>query len=114
MLADTRRFSSECHYCARERTQLRNYAAPMKLFAASYPLEYVAIDILGPLTESVNAPKYILVMTDRFSKIVRAVPVRSISALTVAKVFVRYWVFVLGLPARLLSDSRKQFTVKLF
>eukprot|EP00171_Calliarthron_tuberculosum_P021926 IDg21926t1 len=114
MLADIRRGSNDCHQCARERTKLRNHAAPMQLFPASSPLEFVAIDILGPLTESTKGHKFILVMTDRFSKMVRAVPLRSISALTVAKVFVRDWVFVYGPPAKLLSDNGKQFTAKLF
>lgn len=86
----------------------------MRLFPASSPLEYVAIDILGPLTQSTQGHKFILVMTDRFSKLVRAVPMRSISALSVAKVFVRDWAFVYGPPAQLLSDNGRQFTAKLF
>eukprot|EP00171_Calliarthron_tuberculosum_P008354 IDg8354t1 len=106
MLADIRRCANECHQCARERTKLRNHAAPMQLFPASSPLEFVAIDILGPLTVSTKGHKFILVMTDRFSKMVRAVPLRSISALTVAKVFVRDWVFVYGPPAKLLPTAK--------
>eukprot|EP00171_Calliarthron_tuberculosum_P005891 IDg5891t1 len=69
MLADIRRCSNECHQCTRERTQLRNKAAPMKLFPASTPLEYIAIDILGPLTESTQGHKHIFVITDCFSKL---------------------------------------------
>lgn len=52
MLADIRRCSNDCHQCERERTQLRKHAAPLKLLPAHAPLEQVAIDILGPLTES--------------------------------------------------------------
>lgn len=51
MLADIRRCTNECNQCARERTTLRKHAAPMRLFPASSPLEYVAIDILGPFTD---------------------------------------------------------------
>eukprot|EP00171_Calliarthron_tuberculosum_P005606 IDg5606t1 len=86
----------------------------MKLFPASSPLEFVAIDIFGPLTESTQEPKFILVITDCFSNIVRAVSLCSITALTDSEVFVRDWVFIYGPPARLLSDSGKQFTAKLF
>lgn len=45
---------------------------------------------------------------------VRAVPLRSISALTVAKVFMRDCIFAYRPPERLLSDNGKQFTAKLF
>lgn len=113
MLADIRQTSNECHQCARERMQLRRNAEPMKLFPARNPLEYVEIDIRGPLTESTQGHKYILVMTDRFPKMVRAVPLRSMSVLTIAKVFIRDWVFVYGPSARLLPDKGKQFTAKL-
>lgn len=50
----------------------------------------------------------------RFQKMVRAIPLRSVSALTVAKVFIRDWIFVYGPPARLLSDKSKYITAKLF
>lgn len=105
---------NECHQCAKEGIALRKHSAPMRLFPGSSPLEYVAIDILGPLTESTQGHRFILGMTDRFSKLVRAVPMRSISTLSVAKVFVRDWAFVYGPPAQLLSDNGKQFTAKFF
>lgn len=51
---------------------------------------------LGPLTESTQGHKYILVITDRFSKMVQEVPLRSITALTISKVVLRDWVFIYG------------------
>ena len=53
-------------------------------------------------------------MTDRFSKLTRAVPVRSITARTVSKAFVQYWILAYGAPALLLSDNGPQLTSKLF
>lgn len=53
-------------------------------------------------------------MTDRFSKIVRVVELRSISSLTEAKVFLHAWVFFYGPPSLLILDNDKQFTDKLF
>lgn len=57
-------------------------------------VKYLSIDILVHLTESTKVYKFILVMTDRFSKMVRAVPIQSISASSVSKVLVQDWVFV--------------------
>ena len=114
MAADIRNVSRNCHACAKERVKLRSHQAPMKLFPATEPLEFVAIDILGPLPKAKDGSRYLLVMTDRFSKLTRAVPLKSISALKVAQAFVRHWVLAYGAPARLLSDNGSQFTSKLF
>jgi hypothetical protein len=44
-------------------------------------------------------------MCDRFSKLVRTVPLRSITSLAVAQEFCSYWGFVYGMPQNLLSDN---------
>lgn len=53
-------------------------------------------------------------MTDWFSKMVCAILLGSISALTIAKFFVCDLLFVYELPDRLISDKYKQFIAKLF
>jgi transposase InsO family protein len=53
-------------------------------------------------------------MTDRFSKLTRTVPLRSISAFTVARAFCEQWVFVYGAPRYVLTDNGTQFTAKFF
>ena len=115
MAADIAKVSKECHACANERVKLRQHASPMKLFPASAPLEFVAIDILGPLNPaSQDGNKFVLVITDRFSKLTRAIPMRTITALNVAKEFVQHWICAYGPPKYLLSDNGSQFTSKLF
>jgi hypothetical protein len=64
----------------------------------SEPLEYVAVDILGPLPKTGHGNRFLLVMTDRFSKLTRTVPLRIITAFTVGKAFCDQWVFVYGAP----------------
>jgi transposase InsO family protein len=54
------------------------------------------------------------VITDRFSKLTRMVPLRSISAFTVARAFCEQWVFVYGAPRYVLTDKGTQFTAKFF
>ena len=86
----------------------------MKLFPATKPLEFVAIDILGPLVRSRNGFRYLLVITDRFTKLTRTVPIRNMTALTIAKAFVENWVYPYGPPAYLLSDNGGQFASRYF
>ena len=114
MIADVRSCASRCDACARERVKLRTHQAPLKLFPANAPLEYVAVDILGPLPRASSGHRFILVMTDRFSKLTRAVAMRTCTALAVSKAFLEYWVFAYGAPTQLLTDNGSQFASGLF
>ena len=82
-----------CVHCAKQRVTLRKHANFLKLFPANHPNEYVAIDILGPLPRTRAGYQYILVITDRFSKLTQTCPLRVISAYQVAKAFCATWVF---------------------
>ena len=106
--------SRNCVQCARNRVRLRRGSKEMQLFPAQRPLECVAIDILGPLIKSERGYRFVLVITDRFSKLVRTVPMKKVSAFAVAQAFVREWVFTYGPPAFVLSDNGSQFKAKFF
>jgi hypothetical protein len=69
------------------------------MFQADGPLEFVAMDILGPLPKMEHGNCFLLVISDRFSKLTRTVPIRTITALVVAKAFCDAWVFLTDLCA---------------
>jgi len=56
----------------------------------------------------------VIVITDRYSKLTRAIPVASITAPHVASIFVDHWVIPYGIPEQILSDNGKQFVSKFF
>jgi len=103
-----------CVSCARNRVKLRRHAKKLQLFPANGPLEYVSIDILGPLLRTRRGNRFLLVISDRYSKLTRAIPLSRITAQSVARAFAEQWAFVYGPPAILLSDNGKQFASKLF
>ena len=86
----------------------------MKLFPANAPLESVCLDILGELSKNLRRYRYLLVITDRLTKLVRTVPLKGISASAMARAFVNHWVFTYGPPLDLISDNGRQFTSKFF
>lgn len=45
------------------------------------------MDILGPLLKMKKGNQYIIVVTDRFSKLTRAVPLKKTTALHMATIF---------------------------
>ena len=110
-VADTIR---QCDVCSRNRIKERTRTSYLKLFPASSPLTYVSIDILGPLPKTNHGNRFLLVMTDRFSKLTRTVPLRSTSAYAVAKAFCDHWVFTYGPPCHVLTDNGPQFASKFF
>ena len=104
----------QCSACAKERLSLRKHSKFLKLFPAQRPLEFVAIDILGPLPRTKNGYKYLAVITDRYSKFTQTVPLRNVTAWTLAKAFCDHWAFIFGPPKYLLSDNGGQFISKFF
>jgi transposase InsO family protein len=110
-IADTVR---TCTTCAKNRIKERTHTSFLKLFPASAPLEYVAIDILGPLPKTGHGNRFLLVMTDRFSKLTRTVPLRTTTALVCARAFCDHWVYSYGAPRHVLTGNGPQFTAKFF
>lgn len=104
---------TSCSVCAQSRLALSRRTTPLKLFPAKEPLTEVAIDILGPLVRTTQGNRFTLVMTDRFSKLVRCIPLHRITVLSVASGFIGTWVTAYGPPDSLLSDQVTQFMSKL-
>jgi transposase InsO family protein len=114
MYKDVEETFRHCTVGAKNRVTERNRTSLLKLFPANGPLEFVAMDILGPLPKTENGNRFLLVISDRLSKLTRTVPLRSITALAVAKAFCDAWVFSYGPPRYQLTDNGTQFNEKCF
>ena len=114
LAADCYALVRNCPECPRNRIKLRKNFGVLTLFPANAPLESVCIDILGELARTPRGYRYILVITDRFTKLVRTVPLKGVSAAEVARQFVTHWVFAYGPPTDLIDDDGRQFTSRFF
>ncbi|KRX53322.1 Gypsy retrotransposon integrase-like protein 1 [Trichinella sp. T9] len=65
---------------------------------AGYPLHRVSVDILGPLERTLSGNRYVLVLTDYFTKWTAAFPLTNMEAGTVAKVLVEKYIAYFGAP----------------
>lgn len=81
----------------------------LKLFPPAAPLKDVAMDLLGELLMTPRGNRYIIVITYRFSKLVRVIALANCRAIDVAKAFTRDWVFLYGPPVTVLTDNGPQF-----
>ena len=103
-----------CGDCAKARGAAQQTRRPLRLFPPSGPFEFIGMDILGPLTRSADDSRFVLVMTDRFTKLARAIPLKSATAKVVAETFLESWIFPYGIPDIVLTDNGPNFVSKFF
>ena len=107
-------FLAACVTCARRKTPLQKTRSPLQQYVVGEPLERVALDIIGPLTETTAGNRYILVITDYFTKFTEAIPLPNQEALTVTNALVKEFVCRYGIPSELHSDQGRQFESEVF
>lgn len=83
--------------CAKTRGALTKSQNHLRLFPANCPFQLVAMDILGPLPKIKSGKRIIVVITDRYSNLTRAIPMNDTTAPLVA-CFLNNWVFPYGIP----------------
>ena len=110
------RIESYCNQCdvCQSRKSSRLTRAPLGQDPVSEPMEKVSIDVLGPLPLSRRSNRFILVISDCFTKWTEAVALPDQEASTVAAAFVNTFVSRFGAPLLLLSDGGSNFESKLF
>jgi hypothetical protein len=103
---------NSCMHCAHAKTS--KHLKPLRMtFSETFRrFSTVHVDLVGPIPSSQN--RYILTMADRATRWVEAIPIASISAVDVAKEFVKSWVARFGVPATVISDRGAQFTSDLW
>ncbi len=77
-------------------------------------MERIALDILGELPMTENGNKYILVISDYFTKWTESFPMQNMEARTCARILVEEVVSRFGVPYRIHSDQGRQFEGNVF
>ena len=102
-------FVNNCIKCSQGKDNPTSTKAPLKPIQVSEPFLFWALDYMGPLSETANGNRHILVMMDHFTKWCEALSTKDQKASTVAKILVS-WVFSrFGPPVVLHSDQGRNF-----
>ena len=97
MRQNVERYIEVCKPCAARRTQGKKLVAELKPFIEGTRFHKVGADILGPVTLTKDTSfKYILVMTDLFTKYVVTVPLANQTASSVAEAIIQNWFLRFG------------------
>ena len=103
-----------CQVCAVSKGAYRKFRATLVDFRVGAPMDRVAVDIMGPLPESVRGNRYILVIVDYFTRWVEAFPLPDQKAKTVAHKVVCDFICRFGTPLELHTDQGRTFESDLF
>ena len=110
---DVRDWCNTCPVCATRKTTHPKSKAPLQPIKPSYPMQIIAMDILGPLPESEAGNSYILVIGDYFTRWMEAYPIPNQEATTVARILTNELFYSFSLPEQLHTDQGRQFESEL-
>ena len=88
----------QCELCSSRKAPTKKPRPPMQQSVTSKPMEWIAMDILGPLPTTARNNKYILVVGDYFSKWKEAYPMPNMEATTIANLLVNEFICRFGVP----------------
>ena len=103
----------ECKQCQQRNPPQLTQQAPLESIVSNYPFEKLSWDIMGPLPQTSSGNKYIVVVTDLFSKWVEAFPVKSTDTETLASLLTNEVICRYGIPSYLHSDQGANLTSNL-
>jgi len=101
---------SRCNTIKLEPTWTREYLYSQYVVGA--PMERLAMDILGPLPLTPRGNKFVLVVTDYFTKWTESYVIPNQEATTVAEKLVSEFVCRFGVPREIHSDQGSNFESK--
>ena len=114
MRNDIQDWCRKCSVCAARKPPGLMRKAPLKKYQVGVPMERVALDVLGPLPLSRDGNRYVLVVSDYFTKWAEAYAIPDQEAKTVATAFVNQFVSRFGAPLLVHTDQGRNFEAKLF
>lgn len=109
MTSDVRRLIKSCEVCQQAKYGgLHRSSSHGPLFAGR-PWQKVAVDLVGPLPVTPRGNKWILVLTDHFTRWQDALPLPDATATVIAEVLESRVFCYFGLPEEIHSDRGAQF-----
>ena len=107
---DIKNYVNGCDSCQRNKIHHQKKAAPLHpLTTPTTPWEEISIDLIGPLPPS-NGKDAILVVVDRFTKMIRLFPTTTnLTSMDLAQIYRDELWKLHGIPRSIVSDQGPQF-----
>ncbi len=111
MFSEIRSIVKSCTICQLAKSPAPQKAPLQSLPVPSGPNQRVHMDLMGEL-KSLDEFKYILVVTDAYTKYTLVTPIKNKTAETVAKAFFESWIAQFSCPRMIVSDQGREFVNK--
>lgn len=98
----------DCRSCARNHLT-NNKQWKLQLFSPSGHLAYLAMEIIGPSPKNKAGNLLIVVTTDRYSKLAKAIPTAITTATAFGTIFVDHRVYIFGILLTILTATVGDF-----
>ncbi|MBN3274512.1 ANFC protein, partial [Polyodon spathula] len=109
---NVKRFCEQCGECQKARPRVIPRAPLVPLPLVEAPFERIGMDIVGPLERSAAGYTHLLVILDYATRYPEAIPLRSMSAKSVANKLVNVFSRV-GIPMEIQTDQGTNFMSRL-
>src|SRR5436853_6433324 len=110
MMSDAKDYAKKCHECQIHGNFKHQALSHLASTEATWPFESWGIDVMGPIhPPSSKGHRFILAITDYFSKWAEAIPLREVKATDVVKFIKHYVIYRYGVPRRIVHDNGPQF-----
>ena len=106
-------YVASCALCQKTKTSPHRKKAPLKPLEVVEPFGRVHMDFVGPLPQTNNGFRHILVVVDSTTLYVEAFPTKSTTAEEVAEILYKEIIARYGVMRELLSDQGSSFKNKL-
>jgi len=114
MRKDIALWYKQCPDCAQSKGPPTRPHGKLTKVVTGAPLDIIAIDILSGLPQTADGTKYLLVLTDYFTKWIEAFPLPDAEASTCMRAMYDGFFSSFGLPRQIHSDQGKNFDSRLF
>ena len=105
MKGDVEAWVKECEVCEGKKTPQQTKGPLFSITHPERPFEMLGIDFLGPLPDTDNGSRYVLVLTDYATRWVEAFATKDMKASTVARILIDEIICRHSAPKELLSDT---------
>ena len=114
MDGDIKAHIKTCDKCQQTKPHSRPPRVPLKpLEQPDTPNHRIHVDLFGPLATSGEGKKYVMVITDAFTKYVELVAIPCKTARVVARAIMDTWVTRYSTPKEIVTDGGKEFANEL-